>query len=277
MYLIDSGERLGKTVSGYRERYFTPNQRNQTTIFNYKLKENSEKAIMDKISDICVSMKAEDWLDMPERIDSIISVKMTPEQQLAYEKFEHDSYIEFAEGEVNATTAATLTNKLLQYSNGAMYMENGSYVVANNQKLDALSELLDTANGKPILCFYSFRHDLERIKERFKSAKKLESSADIESWNNGEIPLLLAHPAGAGHGLNLQAGGNIIVWYGLTWSLELYQQANARLYRQGQQNAVIIHHLITEGTCDERVLNSLQGKANVQEDLLKSLKAKYEK
>ena len=277
MYLIDSGERLGKTVSGYRERYFTPNQRNQTTIFNYKLKENSEKAIMDKISDICVSMKAEDWLDMPERIDSIISVKMTPEQQLAYEKFEHDSYIEFAEGEVNATTAATLTNKLLQYSNGAMYMENGSYVVANNQKLDALSELLDTANGKPILCFYSFRHDLERIKERFKFAKKLESSADIESWNNGEIPLLLAHPAGAGHGLNLQAGGNIIVWYGLTWSLELYQQANARLYRQGQQNAVIIHHLITEGTCDERVLNSLQGKANVQEDLLKSLKAKYEK
>lgn len=277
MYLIDSGERLGKTVSGYRERYFTPNQRNQTTIFNYKLKENAESAIMNKISDICVSMKAEDWLDMPERIDSIISVKMTPEQQLAYEKFEHDSYIEFAEGEVNATTAATLTNKLLQYSNGAMYMENGSYVVANNQKLDALSELLDTANGKPILCFYSFRHDLERIRERFKFAKKLESSADIESWNNGEIPLLLAHPAGAGHGLNLQAGGNIIVWYGLTWSLELYQQANARLYRQGQQNAVIIHHLITEGTCDERVLNSLQGKANVQEDLLKSLKAKYEK
>ena len=150
-------------------------------------------------------------------------------------------------------------------------------MVANNQKLDALSELLDTANGKPILCFYSFRHDLERIKDRFKFAKKLESSADIESWNNGEIPLLLAHPAGAGHGLNLQAGGNIIVWYGLTWSLELYQQANARLYRQGQQNAVIIHHLITEGTCDERVLNSLQGKANVQEDLLKSLKAKYEK
>ena len=231
---------------------------------------------MNKISDICVSMKAEDWLDMPERIDSIISVKMTPEQQLAYEKFEHDSYIEFAEGEVNAATAATLTNKLLQYSNGAMYMENGGYVVANNQKLDALSELLDTANGKPILCFYSFRHDLERIRERFKFAKKLESSADIESWNNGEIPLLLAHPAGAGHGLNLQAGGNIIVWYCLTWSLELYQQANARLYRQGQQNAVIIHHLITEGTCDERVLNSLQGKANVQEDLLKSLKAKYE-
>lgn len=171
MYLIDSGERLGKTVSGYRERYFTPNQRNQTTIFNYKLKENAESAIMNKISDICVSMKAEDWLDMPERIDSIISVKMTPEQQLAYEKFEHDSYIEFAEGEVNAATAATLTNKLLQYSNGAMYMENGGYVVANNQKLDALSELLDTANGKPILCFYSFRHDLERIRERFKFAK----------------------------------------------------------------------------------------------------------
>lgn len=275
MYLIDSGERLGKTVTGYRERYFTPNQRNQTTIFNYKLKDNAEKAIMDKISDICVSMKAEDWLDMPERIDSVVNVKMTPEQKEAYEKFEKEAYMQFMEGEVTAASAAALTNKLLQYSNGAMYTDTGEYAVTNNNKLDALADIIEAANGKLILCFYSFRHDLERILKKFKYAVKLEDSDDIEKWNNGEIPLLLAHPASAGHGLNLQSGGNIIVWYGLTWSLELYQQANARLYRQGQEQAVIIHHLITEDTCDSRVYMSLQGKANVQDDLLASLKAKY--
>lgn len=275
MYLIDSGERLGKTVTGYRERYFTPNQRNQTTIFNYNPKDGAEKAILDKISDICISMKAEDWLDMPERIDSVVNVKMTPNQKEDYERFEKEAYMQFMEGEVTAASAAALTNKLLQYSNGAMYTDSGDYAVTNNNKLDALEDIIETANGKPILCFYSFRHDLERILKRFKHAMKLESSDDIEKWNDGEIPLLLAHPASAGHGLNLQSGGNIIVWYGLTWSLELYQQANARLYRQGQEQAVIIHHLITEGTCDSRVYMSLQGKANVQDDLLASLKAKY--
>ena len=156
-----------------------------------------------------------------------------------------------------------------------MYTDTGEYAITNNNKLDALAELIEAANGKPILCFYSFRHDLERILKKFKFARKLEDSDDIEKWNNGEIPLLLAHPASAGHGLNLQSGGNIIVWYGLTWSLELYQQANARLYRQGQEQAVIIHHLITEGTCDRRVYESLQGKANVQDDLLAELKEKY--
>lgn len=275
MYLIDSGERLGKTVTGYRERYFTPNQRNQTTIFNYKPKDGAEKAILDKISDICISMKAEDWLDMPERIDSVVNVKMTPNQKEDYERFEKEAYMQFMEGEVTAASAAALTNKLLQYSNGAMYTDTGEYAVTNNNKLDALEDIIETANGKPILCFYSFRHDLERILKKFKHAVKLESSDDIEKWNDGEIPLLLAHPASAGHGLNLQSGGSIIVWYGLTWSLELYQQANARLYRQGQEQAVIIHHLITEGTCDSRVYMSLQGKANVQDDLLASLKAKY--
>lgn len=275
MYLIDGGERLGKTVTGYRERYFTPNQRNQTTIFNYKPKDNADKAIMDKLSDICVSMKAEDWLEMPERIDSIVDVKMTPEQKSSYERFEKEAYMQFMEGEVTVASAAALTNKLLQYSNGAMYTDTGEYAVTNNSKLDALEEIVEAANGKPILCFYSFRHDLERILKKFKYAVKLEGSDDIEKWNNGEIPLLLAHPSSAGHGLNLQSGGNIIVWYGLTWSLELYQQANARLYRQGQEQAVIIHHLITEGTCDSRVYESLQGKANVQDELIHSLKAKY--
>lgn len=277
IYLLDGGERLGKTITGYRERYFTPNQRNQTTIFNYKPKENAENVIKDKISDICVSMKAEDWLEMPERIDNIQSVKLSDREMKAYEKFERDSYMQFIEGEVTASSAAALTNKLLQYSNGAMYLPNGDYAKTSDRKLDMLEELIDISQEKPILCFYSFKHDLKRIKERFSFAKKLENSEDITEWNKGNIRLLLVHPAGAGHGLNLQAGGNIIVWFGLTWSLELYQQANARLYRQGQENAVIIHHLITEGTADENVLKSLQGKEEVQEELLNSLKAKYEK
>lgn len=275
IYLLDGGERLGKTVTGYRERYFLPDKRNQTTIFSYKPKEESEKAIYDKISDICVSMSAEDWLDMPERIDNVQHVQLSAAELKLYEEFEKEQYLEFMQGKVTATSAAALTNKLLQFSNGAMYLDDGSYKVTSDKKLDALSEIVDTSQGQPILCFYSYRHDCERILKKFKNAKKLESAADIEAWNNGDIPLLLAHPAGAGHGLNLQAGGNIIVWFGLTWSLELYQQANARLYRQGQQNTVIIHHLITDGTVDARVLDSLQGKRDVQDELLESLKAKY--
>lgn len=276
IYLLDGGERLGKTITGYRERYFTPNQRNETTIFNYKPKPEAEDAINEKLSDICISMKAEDWLEMPERIDNMQSVRLSEREMTNYEKFERDSYIQFIEGEVTAASAAALTNKLLQYSNGAMYLpDNGGYVKTNNKKLDALEEIIDVCSGKPILCFYSYKHDLERIQDKFKFAKKLENSKDIEAWNNGEIQLLLAHPAGAGHGLNLQAGGNIIVWFGLTWSLELYQQANARLYRQGQKHAVIVNHLITAGTVDEKVLASLQGKKDVQDELLDSLKAKY--
>lgn len=275
IYLLDGGERLGKTVTGYRERYFLPDKRNQTTIFSYKPKEESEKAIYDKISDICVSMSADDWLDMPERIDNVQHVQLSASELKLYEEFEKEQFLEFMQGKVTATSAAALTNKLLQFSNGAMYLDDGSYKVTSDKKLDALAEIVDTSQGQPILCFYSYRHDCERILKKFKNAKKLESAADIEAWNNGDIPLLLAHPAGAGHGLNLQAGGNIIVWFGLTWSLELYQQANARLYRQGQQNTVIIHHLITDGTVDARVLDSLQGKRDVQDELLESLKAKY--
>ena len=275
MYLLDSGERLGKTITGYRERYFTPNQRNQTTIFNYKPKSGAEEAIKEKISDICISMKADDWLDMPERIDNIQSVKLSDREMKAYEKFERESYMQFIEGEITAKTAADLTNKLLQYSNGAVYLPNGDYVKTSDKKLDMLEEIIDASAGKPILCFYSFKHDLKRIKERFSFAKKLENSEDISEWNKGNIPLFLVHPKGAGHGLNLQAGGNIIVWFGLIWSLELYQQANARLYRQGQENAVIIHHLVTEGTADENVLKSLQGKEEVQEGLLNALKVKF--
>lgn len=275
IYLLDGGERLGKTVSGFRERYFVPNQRNQTTIFNYKPKPEAENAINEKISDICISMKAEDWLDMPERIDSIQTVKFIPKEMVAYEKFEKEQYIQFLEGEVTAASAAALTGKLLQFSNGAMYLPDGSYVKTSEKKLDMLEEIVEAAAGKPILCFYSFKHDLERIQERFPNSVKLKNSDDIEAWNKWEIPMLLAHPAGAGHGLNLQTGGHIIIWFGLTWSLELYQQANARLYRQGQTNSVIIHHLITEGTMDGHVLASLQKKREVQDDLMEALKVKY--
>lgn len=275
IYLLDGGERLGKTVTGFRERYFVPNQRNQTTIFNYKPKSEAEQNINDKIADICISMKAEDWLEMPERIDSIQTVRLSEKEMADYEKFEKDAYLQFLEGEVTAASAAALTGKLLQYSNGAMYLPDGGYVETSDKKLDLLEELVEAANGKPVLCFYSFRHDLERIRKRFPKARKLENARDIEDWNRGEIPMLLAHPAGAGHGLNLQDGGSIIIWFGLTWSLELYQQANARLYRQGQQKAVIIHHLITEGTRDEDVLRSLQGKEDVQDSVMEALKVKY--
>ncbi len=275
IYLLDGGERLGRTVTGYRERFFLPDKRNQTTIFSYKPKDGADKAIWDRLSDICVSMRAEDWLTLPERIDNVVTVRMTDKQRAAYEKFEREQYIQFIEGEVTAVSAAALTNKLLQYSNGAMYKADGGYIETCEGKLDALEDIIEAANGKPVLCFYSYKHDLERIQKRFPNAVKLDNAGDIENWNSGRIELLLAHPAGAGHGLNLQAGGNIIVWFGLTWSLELYQQANARLYRQGQENAVVIHHLLTEHTVDERVYQSLQGKGEVQDELLDALKAKY--
>ena len=274
IYLLDGGERLGKTVTGFRARYFLPDKRNQTTIFSYIPKAESESAIYDKISDICVSMSAEDWLDMPERVDSVQHVQLSGKELSMYEEFEKEQYLEFRQGAITAATAAALTNKLLQFANGAVYFSDGSYKVTSDKKLDALSEIVDTSQGQPILCFYSYRHDCERILKRFKGAKKLESAEDIAKWNAGEIPLLLAHPAGAGHGLNLQDGGHIIVWFGLTWSLEQYQQANARLHRQGQKHTVVIH-LITDGTMDSKVLDSLQGKKDVQDELLESLKVKY--
>lgn len=278
VYLLDGGQRLGRTITGYREKYFVPHQRNATTIFNYKPKDFAEQKIRDAISDICISMRAEDWLEMPERIDSVQEVKLSDKEQADYEKFERDSYLEFLEGEITATSRASLTNKLLQYSNGAVYNNDGGYVQIHDKKLSALEDIIEASQGKPVLCFYSYRHDLERIMNKFPNAVKLNSSEDITAWNNGEIPLLLAHPAGAGHGLNLQGGGNTIVWFGLTWSLELYQQANARLYRQGQtEDSVIIHHIVTQGSADTRVLTALLNKKDVQDDLLDSLKAKYGK
>ena len=277
LYLIDGGERLGRTITSYREKYFMPNQRNATTIFNYTIKKGAENAIKQQISDICVSMQAKDWLKLPTRMDLIEAVTFSECERKQYELFEKESYLQFLEQEITANTATALTNKLLQYCNGAVYTQDGSSVKTNSKKLERLEEIVDTANGQPILCFYNFRFDCDSIIKKFPFAVKLEGENDIKNWNDGNIPLLLVHPKSAGHGLNLQQGGNIIVWFGLNWSLELYQQANARLHRQGQQKAVIIHHLIVEGTIEERVFQSLQKKENVQEGLLQALKVKYKR
>lgn len=274
IYLLDRGQRLGKTVTGYREQYFTPKERNGPIVYKWGLKSGAEDAIYKRISDICVSMKSEDWLSLPERINNTVKVKLSPEAEKRYKQLEKDLLLPFRGGDVVADTAAVLSNKLLQLANGAVYDENGKTRIIHDAKLDALEDCIEAANGKPVLVFYSYRHDLERIKARFNKARELD---DIKAWNAGEIEILLAHPASCGHGLNLQAGGNIVIWFGLTWSLEQYQQANARLHRQGQRNAVIIHHIVTAGTVDEDVMAALERKASGQDALLDAVKARIKK
>ena len=276
IYLLDGGQRLGKTITAYRERFFVPNERNATTIFNYKPKPESEKHINALLSDICMSMQSEDWLKLPQRINFIQNVKFSSSERKQYELFERQSYMEFLEGEVSANSAGVLTNKLLQYCNGAVYTENKTYIEVNQSKIKLLEDMIDVSAGQPVLCFYTFQFDCERICKKFRYAVKLENENHIKMWNDGNIALLLVHPQSAGHGLNLQQGGHIIVWFGLPWSLELYQQANARLYRQGQKNNVLIHHLIVQNTVDERVYKTLQIKGNVQGELLEALKQKYQ-
>lgn len=278
MYLLDGGDRLGKTITGYRERYFKPGQRNGYVVYNWCLKEGSEEQIQQKISDICISMKAKDYLTLPDRIDNRIEIKLTPKAEQTYKALEKDLFMELNGQDITATNAAVLTNKLLQIANGAIYSESKEVVEIHNEKIDRLEEIIDTANGKPVLVFYNFKHDYKRIAEMLDKNKinyqSLETSEDIAKWNNGEIQVVLLHPASAGHGLNLQYGGNIIVWFGLTWSLELYQQANARLHRQGQKETVIIHHLIAKGTVDEDVMEVLEDKESNQDALLESVKAR---
>lgn len=277
LYLLDHGERLGKTITGYREKYFQPDQRNRQMIYSWKLRPEAEKAIHEKIGDICISMQARDWLDLPKRIDNVISVPLPPKAREKYKQLEKDLLLPFAESDVVADTAAVLSNKLLQLANGAVYDEHRNVQDIHEAKIHALEDILEASNGKSILVFYAYQHDLERLQSRFSFARTLETSADIRAWNRGEIDMLLAHPASAGHGLNLQDGGHVIVWFGLTWSLELYQQANARLDRQGQQQSVIVHHLVTEGTVDEDVMRALEGKAVGQEALLQAVKARLER
>lgn len=271
--LLDMGERLGRFIGSYRRDYFDPDKRNQQVIFSYKPKENAEAAIYEKISDICVSMKACDYINMPERIDNIVEVHMSEKEAAFYNKLEHEMLLPFEDGDIDAVNAAALSNKLLQMAGGAVYNETQAVKVIHNRKLDALEDLIEAANGKPVLIFYNYKHDKDRIAERFK-VRELKTSADISSWNNGEIEIAIAHPASAGHGLNLQAGGSTVIWFGLTWSLELYQQANARLWRQGQKDTVVIHHIVTKGTIDEQVMVALAKKETGQAALIDAVKAR---
>ncbi|NFO41803.1 DEAD/DEAH box helicase [Clostridium botulinum] len=278
VYLLDGGQRLGKTITGYRERYFTPGDRNQFVVFNYNLKDGAEGAIHNKISDICVSMKAKDYLDLPERIDNKIYIDLPKKVKDQYKELEKELIIQLEDEDITASNSAVLTGKLLQMCNGAIYSEDKEVINIHDEKLNALMDIIEVANGKPVLIFYSFKHDLIRIQDFLKKNKlrgqELVGPEDIKKWNNGEIPILLLHPASAGHGLNLQYGGNIVVWFGLTWSLELYQQANARLHRQGQKETVIIHHIIARDTVDEDVIKALTNKEVNQNVLLEAVKAR---
>lgn len=279
IYLLDQGKRLGRTLTEYRNRYFNPGRRNGYVVYDWVPKDGAEDEIYRRISDICISMKACDYLKLPERVDVVRTVKLDDEAQTAYTEMEKGAVLELGPNEiVDAGTAAVVSGKLLQIANGAVYDENGKTHIIHESKLDTLEDVIEAVNGRPVLVFYAYQHDLERIMQRFPQARKLEGSAEIDAWNRGEIPILLAHPAGAGHGLNLQAGGNHIVWFGLTWSLELYQQANARIYRQGVKGErVTITHLVAEGTIDEDVMRVLDGKATRQEALLEAVKARVEK
>ena len=278
LYLLDGGKRLGKTITGFKQQYFKPGRQNGYIVYDWKLKDGSEDAIHNKIGDICISMMSKDYLDTPVRIDNTIGVNLSDKAKLVYKQLEKDLIIELEENDITAANAAVLTNKLLQMSNGAIYSENKEVVEIHEEKLKVLLDLIEAANGKPVLIFYNFKHDFDRIVRYLKTNKlnaiKLKDSADIKKWNDGEIQILLVHPMSAGHGLNLQYGGNIIIWFGLTWSLELYQQANARLDRQGQKQSVVVHHIVCKNTVDEDVMKALGNKEINQNALFEAVKAR---
>lgn len=281
VYLLDGGERLGKTFGGYRERYFEPDKRNGQQIFSYRSKPGAAEEIWKKISDICFCLRAEDYLDLPELVYDDIPVQLETRAAAAYKKLERDMLLEVNENEITATTAATLGNKLLQLGNGAVYGENHDVIEIHDCKIEAFMETVEALQGQSALVFYNFQHDRDRIlKATEKSGLRVrvyKSSQDADDWNAHKIDLLLAHPASTAYGLNLQDGGNHIIWFGLNWSLELYQQANKRLHRQGQKNRVFIHNLIVQGSMDEDVMAALQGKSTTQDSLLKALRVRIEK
>lgn len=271
--LLDFGERLGRFITHYRNNYFIPDKRNGEIIYSYKPMPYAEDAIYRRISDITISMKSTDHLQMPELITSQYEVQLSEEETQRYEELKADFILELPEGEITAANAASLTGKLSQLANGAIYDDDGNIIEFHDRKLDALEDLIEAANGKPLLVAYWFKHDLQRIKKRF-NVREIKSSKDITDWNNGDIPVAVIHPASAGLGLNLQAGGSTLIWFGLTWSLELYQQTNARLWRQGQTSGtVVIEHIITKGTIDERILKALSLKEVTQNALIDAVKA----
>lgn len=272
--ILDMGQRLGRFIGGYRDRFFVPDKRNREIIFSYKPREGAEDKIYELISDITISMKAVDYLDMPECISNRVTVSMSESEQALYDRMADEMILEYGEGQdIDAVNAAALSNKLQQMANGAAYDESGNVRNIHDRKLDALEDLIESANGKPLLVAYWFKHDRERILKRFP-ARDINTKKDIEDWNEGKIPVALIHPASAGHGLNLQEGGSTIVWFSLTWSLELYQQLNARLYRQGQKHTVIIEHLVTEGTVDEDILRAIEKKDTTQNAMIEAVKAR---
>ena len=287
-YLLDGGERLGKTLTEYRNRYFTPGRRNGNVIYEWLPREGAKEAIFAKLSDMMISLTAADYLKMPERIDNVVKLRMPPEAKEQYERMEEECILELESGDVVAGNKAAVTNKLLQMANGAVYYEEPEadedgvvtgwqrkWVQIHEAKLDALEEIVEDY-GQPLVVFYSFQHDFERLMARFAKYDPavIRSRKDIEAWNRGEVRLLFAHPAIVGHGLNLQAGGSMAVWFGLPNNLEWYQQANARLYRQGQKRTVVITHLLMEGTQDVSVMRGLKGKTLNQDELIAAVKAR---
>lgn len=271
--LLDFGERLGRYITNYRMNFFVPDKRNQQIVFSYKPKPGAEDAIYQQISDITISMKSADFLQMPKCVINEVEVKLSEKERIIYEELKREMVVSLGEEEIDASNAATLSGKLLQMANGAIYNEEKSVLHIHDRKLDALEDLIEGANGKPVLIAYWYKHDLNRIKQRFP-VREIQTSKDILDWNNGNISLAAIHPASAGHGLNLQSGGSTLIWFGLTWSLELYQQTNARLWRQGQTSTVIIHHIISKDTIDEDVMEALKKKEKVQGNLIDAVKAR---
>lgn len=275
--LLDMGERLGRLIGQYRNTYFQPDKRNGMVIYSYKPLPNAEQQIYDKISDITISMKAADHLKMPELISAEYTVQLSEKEKEKYDRLKKDLILATEDNEVTAANAASLSNKLSQMANGAVYSDDESVMQIHDRKLDALEDIIESMNGKPLLVAYWFKHDLERIRKQF-DVREIKSSEDISDWNSGKIPVALIHPASAGHGLNLQDGGSTLVWFGLTWSLELYQQTNARLWRQGQtSDTVVIQHIIANGTIDEQIIKALKTKDTTQAALITAVKAEVHK
>lgn len=273
--ILDMGERLGRYITRYRSAFFTPDKRNGEVIFSYKPLPGAEDAIYKRISDITISMKSCDYLTLPECVINEVPVFMDEKESAVYDRFKEDMVAKIKGKEIDAANAAVLSGKLLQMANGAVYDEDKNSLHIHDRKLDALEDLLEGANGKPVLIAYWYQHDAERIKARFP-VREIRTSKDIEDWNAGKISAAIIHPASAGHGLNLQSGGSTLIWFGLTWSLELYQQTNARLHRQGQKETVVIHHIIAKGTIDEQVMKALRKKEKTQDALIDAVRANLE-
>lgn len=270
--VLDLGERLGYFIGQYRNTYFKPDKTNGAIVYSYKPLPNAEDSIYERISDITVSMKASEYLKMPELVISNYQVEMSEDEKKQYDEMKKNLICEIKDGEITVSNAGSLSNKLSQFANGAVYDDEQNIVEIHSRKLDALEDIIESMNGKPLLVAYWYKHDLQRIKKRF-NVREIKTGKDIADWNKGKIPVALIHPASAGHGLNLQQGGSTLVWFGLTWSLELYQQTNGRLYRQGQKNTVVIQHIVTKGSIDEQILKALERKNKTQEDLIEAVKA----